>query len=77
VKWKELSYEECTWESESNISNFRAEIERFNEIQSRRKNSGDKGKSATREARKFTETPKFLPGGMWLLNHYYSYINFS
>ncbi|TVU12298.1 hypothetical protein EJB05_45935 [Eragrostis curvula] len=62
VKWKELSYDECTWENESDISVFRAEIERFNEIQSRGKSSGDRGK-ATRDPRKFKESPKFLSGG--------------
>ncbi|XP_062228270.1 CHD3-type chromatin-remodeling factor PICKLE-like [Phragmites australis] len=63
VKWKELSYDECTWESESDISAFQTQIERFNEIQSRRKKSGDKGKSVTRETRQFKESPKFLSGG--------------
>ncbi|KAK3131779.1 hypothetical protein QOZ80_6AG0511350 [Eleusine coracana subsp. coracana] len=62
VKWKELSYEECTWESESDILAFRTEIERFNEIQSRRKSSGDRGKNS-RDGRKFKESPKFLSGG--------------
>ncbi|GJN29461.1 hypothetical protein PR202_gb17687 [Eleusine coracana subsp. coracana] len=62
VKWKELSYEECTWESESDISAFRTEIERFNEIQSRLKSSGDRGKNP-RDGRKFKESPKFLSGG--------------
>jgi len=64
VKWNELTYEECTWENESDISAFQPEIERFNEIQSRRKKSGDKGK-ATREPRQFKEqSPPFLSGGM-------------
>ncbi|WVZ82247.1 hypothetical protein U9M48_029533 [Paspalum notatum var. saurae] len=63
VKWKELTYEECTWETESDISAFQPQIERFNEIQSRRKKSGDKGKSATREQRQFKESPTFLSGG--------------
>jgi chromodomain-helicase-DNA-binding protein 4 len=64
VKWKELTYEECTWESESDISAFQPQIERFNEIQSRRKKFGDKGKPASREPRHFKETPQFLSGGM-------------
>ncbi|KAL6861920.1 hypothetical protein ACP4OV_017620 [Aristida adscensionis] len=63
VKWKELSYDECTWENESDISAFQPQIERFNEIQSRRKKFGDKGKSATRQPRHFKESPKFLSGG--------------
>lgn len=67
MKWKELTYEECTWESESDISAFRTEIERFHEIQSRRKSAGERGKG-TRDARKFKESPKFLSGGMQLLN---------
>ncbi|KAG2609908.1 hypothetical protein PVAP13_4KG075700 [Panicum virgatum] len=61
VKWKELTYEECTWENESDISAFQPQIERFNDIQSRRKKSG--GKSATREPRHFLESPTFLSGG--------------
>ncbi|AQL01564.1 CHD3-type chromatin-remodeling factor PICKLE [Zea mays] len=62
VKWNELTYEECTWENESDITVFQPEIERFNEIQFRRKKSGDKGK-ATREPRQFKESPTFLSGG--------------
>jgi chromodomain-helicase-DNA-binding protein 4 len=61
VKWKELTYEECTWENESDISAFQPQIERFNEIQSRRKKSGGK---PTRESRHFKESPTFLSGGM-------------
>ncbi|CAN6214832.1 unnamed protein product [Urochloa humidicola] len=60
VKWKELNYDECTWESESDISAFQPQIERFNEIQSRRKKYGEKGK---RESRHFKESPAFLSGG--------------
>nr|CAB3469615.1 unnamed protein product [Digitaria exilis] len=62
VKWKELTYEECTWENESDISAFQPQIERFNEIQSRRKKSAERGKGL-REPRHFKETPKFLSGG--------------
>ncbi|KAG2604632.1 hypothetical protein PVAP13_4NG114681 [Panicum virgatum] len=61
VKWKELTYDECTWENESDISAFQPQIERFNDIQSRRKKSG--GKSATRESRHFKESPTFPSGG--------------
>lgn len=63
MKWKELTYEECTWENESDISAFQPQIERFNEIQSRRKKSAERGKGL-REPRHFKETPKFLSGGM-------------
>lgn len=63
VKWKELSYDECTWESESDISVFQPQIERYNEILSRRKKSTDKSKSAKREMRHAEETPEFLTGG--------------
>ena len=62
MKWKELTYDECTWENESDISAFQPQIERFNDIQSRRKKSG--GKSATRESRHFKESPTFPSGGM-------------
>jgi hypothetical protein len=55
VKWKELTYEECTWENESDISAFQPQIQRFNEIRSRHKKFC--GKSATRESRHFKESP--------------------
>lgn len=73
MKWKELSYDECTWESESDISVFQPQIERYNEILSRRKKSTDKSKSAKREMRHAEVTPEFLTGGMLLLNMNYSH----
>jgi chromodomain-helicase-DNA-binding protein 4 len=66
VKWKELSYEECTWENESDISVFQPQIERYSEILSRRKKPTDKSKSGKREMRHVDGTPKFLIGGMLL-----------
>lgn len=35
VKWRELPYDECSWEIKSDISTFQPQIERFNMIQSR------------------------------------------
>ncbi|KAG8093796.1 hypothetical protein GUJ93_ZPchr0012g21180 [Zizania palustris] len=63
VKWKELTYDECTWENEADISVFQPQIERFNEIQSRRKKYTDKNKSVNREIRQFKGSPDFLSGG--------------
>ncbi|KAI8569193.1 hypothetical protein RHMOL_Rhmol02G0259700 [Rhododendron molle] len=74
VKWKELSYDECYWEFESDISSFQQEIERFYKIQSRRrKQSSSKQKSNTRDATEskkkqkefqhFEHSPGFLSGG--------------
>ncbi|KAF7107219.1 hypothetical protein CFC21_107879 [Triticum aestivum] len=63
VKWKELSYDECTWESESDISVFQPQIERYNEILSKRKKSTDKSKNADRAMRHAEGTPEFLTGG--------------
>ena len=37
VKWKELGYEYCSWEAESDISAFQFQIGRFKVIQSRRR----------------------------------------
>ncbi len=31
VKWKELGYEDCTWESESSLEEYAAEVQRFTE----------------------------------------------
>ncbi|KAL1363977.1 hypothetical protein HN51_012135 [Arachis hypogaea] len=35
VKWKELPYDECYWEFETDISTFQPEIKRFNKFRSR------------------------------------------
>ncbi|KAK9280656.1 hypothetical protein L1049_014353 [Liquidambar formosana] len=74
VKWKELPYDECYWEFESDISAFQPEIEKFNRIQSRsRKHSSSKQKSTLRDAieskkkqkefQQYEHSPEFLPGG--------------
>lgn len=74
VKWKELSYDECYWESESDISAFQPEIERFNRIQSRKsKMLSSKQKSILRDAmeskkkqkefQQYEHSPEFISGG--------------
>lgn len=74
VKYKELPYDECYWEFESDISAFQPEIERFKNIQSRsHKSSASKQKSSHRDAveskkkskefQPFEHTPEFLSGG--------------
>ncbi|KAK8520284.1 hypothetical protein V6N13_031255 [Hibiscus sabdariffa] len=74
VKYKELSYDECYWEFESDISAFQPEIERFNKIQSRSRNSsGSKQKSSLQDAveskkkskefQQYEHSPEFLSGG--------------
>ncbi|KAI4337260.1 hypothetical protein L6164_015699 [Bauhinia variegata] len=74
VKWKELSYDECYWEFESDISAFQPEIERFNRFQSRsRKHSSSKQKSCfndgtdtkkqQKEFQQYEQSPYFLSGG--------------
>ncbi|OWM86763.1 hypothetical protein CDL15_Pgr015799 [Punica granatum] len=74
VKWKELSYDECYWEYESDISAFQPEIERFHAIQSRShrqpvakqksslKDSTDY-KKKQKEFYHYEQSPEFLPGG--------------
>ncbi|KAI4376194.1 hypothetical protein MLD38_013984 [Melastoma candidum] len=74
VKYKELSYDECYWEFESDISTFQSEIERFNSFQSRsRRASSSKQKSIIRdpvdpkkqkEFQQYDRTPEFLTGGV-------------
>ncbi|GAB4854668.1 hypothetical protein Ancab_023251 [Ancistrocladus abbreviatus] len=75
VKWKELNYDECYWEFESDIAAFRPEIEKFNRIQSRRhRKSSSKQKSTAhdgveiqkkhKEFQQYESSPEFLAGGM-------------
>ena len=77
MKWKELGYDECYWEFESDISAFQPEIERFNKIQSRRsKKTFNKNKTSTKDAveltkkqkefQQYEQSPAFLSGGTLL-----------
>ncbi|EPS62407.1 hypothetical protein M569_12383, partial [Genlisea aurea] len=73
VKWKELSYDECSWESESNIASFRREIENFQRIQSRqgRTSAAQKNnffdeldsRKKQKEFQHYDCSPDFLSGG--------------
>ncbi|XP_008799628.2 CHD3-type chromatin-remodeling factor PICKLE-like [Phoenix dactylifera] len=74
VKWKELPYDECTWEVESDISAFQPQIERFEVIQSRgRKKSSIKSKNTSHDSKElkhkqkefqhYEHTPEFLSSG--------------
>ncbi|GAA0152154.1 chromatin/chromatin-binding, or -regulatory protein [Lithospermum erythrorhizon] len=74
VKWKELQYDECSWESESDISSFQKEIEKFHKIKSKRgKASSSKQNSdhcddfdpkrKQKEFQHFENSPEFLSGG--------------
>uniref|UniRef100_A0A7N0U7Q7 CHD3-type chromatin-remodeling factor PICKLE n=1 Tax=Kalanchoe fedtschenkoi TaxID=63787 RepID=A0A7N0U7Q7_KALFE len=74
VKWKELGYDECHWESESDLSAFRPEIERFHKFNSRpRRSSARKEKSQNletaepskkqKEFQPYERSPEFISGG--------------
>lgn len=75
VKWKELSYDECYWEFESDVSSFQPEIEKFKRIRSRYlKLASSKKKRSSRDAeelntkqkefQQYEKSPEFLSGGM-------------
>ncbi|XP_048331491.2 CHD3-type chromatin-remodeling factor PICKLE isoform X2 [Ziziphus jujuba] len=74
VKWKELPYDDCYWEFESDISAFQPEIDKFNRIQSRsRKLPSNKQKTSIKDAaeskrkqkefQQYEHSPEFLSGG--------------
>ncbi|CAN6459733.1 unnamed protein product [Victoria cruziana] len=76
VKWKDLPYDECYWEVESDIAAFKLQLERFNSINSRKikssftklktKNNTRDGKDSKRKQstfKQYEESPKFLTGG--------------
>ncbi|KAF5181479.1 Chd3-type chromatin-remodeling factor pickle, partial [Thalictrum thalictroides] len=74
VKWKDLAYDDCYWELESDISAFQPEIEKYDKIMARmHKSSSTKHKSYIRDAREvkkkskdfqhFDCSPEFLSGG--------------
>ncbi|KAG6409519.1 hypothetical protein SASPL_127559 [Salvia splendens] len=72
VKWKELPYDECSWELESDISSFHSEIENYEKRQTRKVSAG-KQKSSLHDAmeiknrpkdfQQYESSPDFLSGG--------------
>jgi chromodomain-helicase-DNA-binding protein 4 len=69
VKWKDLGYDEVTWEVEDDVAPFQTEITKFKSIMARtkkRKGSTLDNKELKRQRRDFKpfeDTPKFLVGG--------------
>ncbi|XP_035832150.1 uncharacterized protein LOC110884355 isoform X3 [Helianthus annuus] len=72
VKWVGLNYDECYWESESDIASFQQQIENFNRLQSRYRKlrkqksnvrDGFDSKNKSKEFQQFEKSPEFLPGG--------------
>lgn len=73
MKWVGLNYDECYWESESDISSFQQQIENFNRLQSRHRKlkkqkasirDGFDLKNKSKEFQQFEKSPEFLPGGI-------------
>ncbi|CAA7032933.1 unnamed protein product [Microthlaspi erraticum] len=63
VKYKELSYDECYWESEADISTFQNEIQRFKDINSRTRRSKDVDhRRNPRDFQQCDHSPEFLKG---------------
>ncbi|KAG0556719.1 hypothetical protein KC19_11G074300 [Ceratodon purpureus] len=71
VKWKELGYDEATWEVEEDVAAFQAEVDKFKEVMSRQALKKRKGsaldnkdlKRRRKDFKPFKKTPKFLVGG--------------
>ncbi|XP_051119947.1 CHD3-type chromatin-remodeling factor PICKLE-like [Andrographis paniculata] len=74
VKWKELPYDECSWELESDIASFHKEIEKYNQMQcqsdhgsatKQKIDSPDdlESKKKPKEFQHYESTPEFLCGG--------------
>ena len=79
VKWKELGYDESTWEVEEDVAPFQAEVEKFKAIIARpglkkRKGPVLDSKDVKRRRKDFKphkKTPKFLVGGTCCLGPCY------
>ena len=71
MKFKELSYDECYWESESDISTFQNEIQRFKDINSGYRRDKYVGHERSHEdLKQFDHTPEFITGTKATLNYY-------
>lgn len=76
VKWKELPYDECSWEFESDISTFQPQIDRYNMIQSKTSKIFTRHRISNRttkelklkqkEFQQYEHSPTFLSGGAFL-----------
>ncbi|CAH2061075.1 unnamed protein product [Thlaspi arvense] len=63
VKYKELPYDECYWESEADISTFQNEIQRFKDINSRTRRGKDVDhRRNPKDFQQFDHSPEFLKG---------------
>lgn len=72
MKWKELPYDECSWEVESDITSFRSDIEKFDRIHSQKLTAGKQKsnfrdamevKSRQKDFQQCESSPDFLSGG--------------
>ncbi|CAA7041549.1 unnamed protein product [Microthlaspi erraticum] len=65
VKYKELPYDECYWESESDISTFQNQIRRFKEINSGlRREKYRRNERSREDFQYFAHDPGFLTGSL-------------
>ena len=93
TKWKGLDYEHCTWEDVADLQDFQEEMKAFDELRPindmavELKTKHDaamkaaNGGTLRKDARTYSETPAFLPGGVlhpyqldglnWLLLRYH------
>ncbi|EFJ11544.1 hypothetical protein SELMODRAFT_158748 [Selaginella moellendorffii] len=65
VKWKELGYEECTWETEDDIVAFQAEIKRYKAASTNEEYQDvDHDKRRQKAFTPYDKTPEFVVGGV-------------
>jgi chromodomain-helicase-DNA-binding protein 4 len=69
VKWKELGYDEATWEVKEDVAPFQTEVAKFKSIMARGKKrkgttlDNKEPKRQRKDFKPFENTPKFLVGG--------------
>lgn len=74
MKWKELQYDDCSWELESDIASFHQEIEFFYRIQSQNSTAKQKSnldgaielKNRQKDFQRYDSRPDFRCGGTQL-----------
>ncbi len=69
VKWKELGYDEATWEVKEDVAPFQTEVAKYKSIMARGKKrkgttlDNKEPKRQRKDFKPFENTPKFLVGG--------------
>lgn len=60
VKWKDLPYDQCTWEKESDMLDFSSEVHRYEYLNSKEHAINAGGAEQQRDFKELKEQPEYI-----------------